>query len=93
MTKKDHNHQYSLDFISDVQSNTPIFSSANFDVYVGRLPEDKLPQFVILNNVYGVVEFACNNEYMWRDWIESMEERIRTKVETRPKAEVVQLHS
>lgn len=36
----------------------PIFSQANYDVYVGALEENKLPTYVVINRDTGVVEFT-----------------------------------
>lgn len=54
-----------------------VFASDHFDVYVGIIPEDAMEQFLVINRAYGVVEFACANEYMWRAWIPEMEDRLR----------------
>lgn len=69
-----------------------IYQSDRFDVVIGRLPTDELDQYLIINRKYGVVEFACNTELTWRDWIPEIERRLKEQRAPTHAPNVTQLH-
>lgn len=47
----------------------PIFSQGDYDVFVGTLSEDKLPQYVGVNRSTGVVEFTTEVTAAYKEWL------------------------
>lgn len=48
---------------------TPVFSQGDYDVFVGALEADKLPQYVIMNRTTNVVEFTTEVTPIYKDWL------------------------
>lgn len=48
---------------------SPIFSRGPYDVFVGTIAEDRLPQYVIINREHGVVEFTSEVTAVINDWL------------------------
>lgn len=55
--------------ITENGENAPIFSQGDYDVFVGALEGDKLPQYVVINRTTGVVEFTHEVTAFYKDWL------------------------
>lgn len=52
------------------EGNTiPVYSQGVYDVFVGSLEEDKLPQYVLINRDTSVVEFTTEVTGIYKEWL------------------------
>lgn len=76
----------------DYTTRNKIHESPHYDVFVGRLPDDDIDQYLVVLRTTGVVEFACNMELYFLEWLDNVERKY-TEIENnkeKPKlAEVV----
>lgn len=70
-----------------------IEQSEHYDVHIGRLPDDTVDQYIVVNRKYKVVEYATNSEYVFREYLPQIEERIAKQLAPKSTAEVIKLHA
>lgn len=62
---------YSID---DAGNNAPIFAQGDYDVFVGALEADKLPQYVVINRATNVVEYTSEVTLGYLSWLDGIAE-------------------
>ncbi len=55
---------------------TNIIETDNYIVHVGTVPGDKVPQYLVFNKEFGVLEFAHNMIYFVKEALAEMEEKL-----------------
>lgn len=61
-------------FKKPILSDKPIFSQGVYDVWVGALEADKLPQYVVINRDTEVVEYTSEVTLGYTSWLDGIQQ-------------------